>query len=88
MEQAKILIVDDDPDITEVMKLVLENEGYSVESAVDSTSGFESVKNNKPDLIILDVMMNNTREGFIFSRELRNNDECKNIPSWIVAGYS
>ncbi|MHC4842303.1 MAG: response regulator [Planctomycetota bacterium] len=84
MEKAKILIVDDDPDITEVMKLVLENEGYSVESAVDSATALESVKNNKPDLIILDVMMNTTREGFIFSRELRNNDECKNIPILMV----
>jgi CheY-like chemotaxis protein len=84
MEQAKILIVDDDPDITEVMKLVLENEGYSVESAVDSATALESVKGNKPDLIILDVMMNSTREGFIFSRELRNNDEFKNIPILMV----
>jgi CheY-like chemotaxis protein len=66
------------------MKLVLENEGYSVESAVDSATALESVKNNKPDLIILDVMMNTTREGFIFSRELRNNDECKNIPILMV----
>jgi CheY-like chemotaxis protein len=84
MEQAKILIVDDDPDITEVMKLVLENEGYSIESAVDSATALESVKGNKPDLIILDVMMNSTREGFIFSRELRNNDEFKNIPILMV----
>ena len=84
MKPTKILIVDDDPDITEVMKLVLENEGYNVEGAVDSTSGLESVKNYKPDLIILDVMMNSSREGFIFSRELRNTEECKNIPILMV----
>ncbi|MHC4130946.1 MAG: response regulator [Planctomycetota bacterium] len=84
MKQAKILIIDDDPDITEVMKLVLENKGYNVESAVDSASGMESVKNSRPDLIILDVMMNSSREGFIFSRELRNNEECKNIPILMV----
>jgi CheY-like chemotaxis protein len=84
MEQAKILIVDDDPDITEVMKLVLENEGYSVGSAYDSKKALDSVKADKPNLIILDVMMNTTREGFIFSRELKNNPDWKDIPILMV----
>ncbi|MHC4293390.1 MAG: response regulator, partial [Planctomycetota bacterium] len=85
MEQAKILIVDDDPDITEVMKLVLENEGYSLATAENSEEALDSVKSDKPNLIILDVMMNTAREGFIFSRELKSSDDCKNIPILMVS---
>ena len=84
MEQTKILIVDDDPDITEAMKIVLENQDYSVDSAKDGTEGMEQIKANKPDLIILDVMMNTTREGFILSRELKKNPEYKDIPILMV----
>ncbi|MHC4758200.1 MAG: response regulator [Planctomycetota bacterium] len=84
MEKAKILIVDDDPDITEVMKLVLENEGYAVTSAEDTEKGLDAVKAEKPDLIVLDVMMNTTREGFIFSRELKDNPDWQKIPILMV----
>jgi CheY-like chemotaxis protein len=88
MEQAKILIVDDDPDITEVMKLVLENEGYSIDTAENSEEALVSVTSDKPNLIILDVMMNTSREGFIFSRELKNSDDLKDIPILMVSAIT
>ena len=80
MGQGKILIIDDDPDITEAMRVVLENKGYEVASARDSREGMEQVKGNKPDLIILDVMMNTSQEGFGFSRDLKKDPDYKNIP--------
>ncbi|MCL5281127.1 MAG: response regulator [Planctomycetes bacterium] len=80
MAQGKILIIDDDPDITEAMTVVLENRGYQVRSAQDGTQGMEQLKKSRPDLIILDVMMRTSQEGFEFSRELKSNPKYKNIP--------
>lgn len=80
MGLAKILIIDDDPDIKEAMKVVLENRGYEVDNAGDSTEGMERIKASRPDLIILDVMMNSSQEGFVLSRELKHSNEYKDIP--------
>ena len=80
MEQKKILIIDDDPDITEAMKIVLENAGYTVDGAQDGIEGLEKIKADKPNLIILDVMMSKPREGFMLSRELKNSDQYRDIP--------
>jgi CheY-like chemotaxis protein len=86
MAQGKILIIDDDPDITEAMAVVLENRGYEVRSAQDGTEGMERLKQAKPDLIILDVMMRTSQEGFEFSRELKNHAEYKDIPILMLTG--
>lgn len=80
MGQAKILIIDDDPDIVEAMKIVLENGGYAVDTASDGDEGMQHIKNNTPDLIILDVMMNTPQEGFVLSRELKHDSEYKDVP--------
>ena len=84
MEQARILIVDDDPDITEVMRVVLENKGYVVDSAADGNEGIAKIKTARPDLIILDVMMNTLREGFLLSRKLKTDPAYKQIPILMV----
>src|SRR4030042_5437405 len=84
MGQGRILIIDDDPDITEAMKVVLENQGYATDNAKDGSEGMERIKATKPDLIILDVMMNTTSEGFLLSRELKKDPEYKNIPILMV----
>jgi CheY-like chemotaxis protein len=80
MGQGRILIIDDDPDITEAMTVVLENKGYEVGSAKDSDEGMERLKESRPDLIILDVMMRTSQEGFELSRELKHNAQYKDIP--------
>src|SRR4030042_4292728 len=84
MGQGRILIIDDDPDITEAMKVVLENQGYATDNAKDGSEGMERIKATKPDLIILDVMMNTTSEGFLLSRELKNDPKYKHIPILMV----
>ncbi len=86
MAQGKILIIDDDPDITEAMTVVLENRGYEVRSARDGSEGMEQMKKSKPDLIILDVMMRTSQEGFELSRELKNNAKYKDIPILMLTG--
>ena len=80
MRQGKILIIDDDPDITQAMRIILENKGYEVRSAPDGAEGMDRLKEAKPDLIILDVMMRTSQEGFELSRELKRNAQYKDIP--------
>ena len=80
MEEAKILIVDDDPDITEAMKVVLEHKKYNVSSAGGIEQAMESLKESLPDLIILDVMMSTPHDGFVLARQLKQDDNYKEIP--------
>ncbi len=68
----KILIVDDDPDIVEAMRMVLEAQNYEVHSAINGTEGLRKVKEINPDLIILDVMMDQLTEGFQVTYTLKN----------------
>jgi CheY-like chemotaxis protein len=69
---AKVLVVDDDPDIVETLRLVLESAGYEVETAGNAREGLQKVENCKPNLILLDVMMPEGTEGFHFVWKLRN----------------
>ncbi len=74
MAKGKILIIDDDPDITLATRLCLEGAGYEVLEARSSTRGLEMVKAENPDLIVLDVMMESTTEGFQTALKLRSPD--------------
>ena len=80
MAKGRILIIDDDPDIIEAMTVVLENKGYEVRSAQDTDQGMQRLKEARPDLMILDVMMRTSQEGFEFSREIKHNADFKDIP--------
>ncbi len=86
-EGAKILVVDDDPDIVESIRLVLESAGYEVESAGTIEEGFEKVESWRPDLILLDIMMPDGTEGFHFVWKLRNQypDEVKDTPILVLS---
>ena len=80
MENAKIIIVDDDPDYIEVIKAILEREQYTVVTAGDKTEGMEKIRIEKPDLAILDVMMNAWQDGFEMSRQLKRDTRFKDMP--------
>ncbi len=67
----KILIVDDDPDVVETTTIVLENDGLTVVSASNVKDGMAAVDREKPDLIILDVMMDEPDDGFVMAQDLR-----------------
>jgi CheY-like chemotaxis protein len=70
----KILVIDDDPDTVLACRLALENAGYAVEEAKNGRQGLEKIKAERPDLIILDVMMDTATEGFQLALKLRNPD--------------
>ncbi len=80
MANAKIMIVDDDPDYIDVVKTILEREQYTVVTAGDKTEGMEKIRAEKPDLAILDVMMNAWQDGFEMSRQLKKDPQFKNMP--------
>ena len=74
MANEHILIIDDDPDIVMVMRLPLEAKGYRVSHASNGAEGLKKVAELVPSLIILDVMMDTTTEGFQVSLALRSPD--------------
>lgn len=67
----KIAIIDDDPDILDVSNVVLTSKGYEVVTAQNPDDGYKLIKDQKPDLIILDVMMNEPDDGFFLAQKLR-----------------
>ena len=71
---AKIAIIDDDPDIIDASSLVLTSKGYEVITANNPDDGYKIVKENSPDLIILDVMMNEPDDGFFLAQKFRKNN--------------
>lgn len=82
-----IFVIDDEKDIRDILKVNLLQEGYEVyqfPSAAEALKGFESVK---PDLIILDIMMEG-KDGYEFCRDIRANDKFKNIPVIFLSARS
>ena len=75
----KILVVEDDERITKSLTIRLQNEGYETMCAEDSTNGMRMVANEKPDLLILDVMMP-AGGGIWMAENLRSSDETDQIP--------
>lgn len=67
----KIAIIDDDPDILDASELVLTSKGYEVITATNPDDGYKIVKDQNPDLIILDVMMNEPDDGFFLAQKFR-----------------
>jgi len=74
-EPAKILMVDDDRDLVTTLRMVLEQAGYRVVSAPDAEQGMVQAEAERPDLILLDIMMPNATEGFHFVWKLRRRTE-------------
>lgn len=68
----KILVVDDDPDIVESLRMVLESADYEVEEAASAQEALDRAQDWGPDLILLDIMMPDGTEGFHFVWKLRN----------------
>ena len=69
---AKILMIDDDPDILTAIRIPLEASGYEFFEALTGSEGLEKIKQINPDLIILDVMMETATEGFQLSHKVRD----------------
>lgn len=78
-EKKKILLIDDDPDFVQAVQVIVESGGYEVRVAYDGKEGLEAVAEEKPDLIVLDVMMP-VMNGHEACAELKSNPETAGIP--------
>jgi len=76
----KILIIDDDKDIQDAVRMVLEDHGFNVASAYGPEEGMAKVKSENPDLLILDVLMPTNYEGFDVARKIREELKMKELP--------
>ena len=70
---ARILIVDDDPDVFEASRLILEAEGHEVRGASSREEGMKAIRAGEPDLLLLDVMMAQPDDGITMAQELRRD---------------
>ncbi len=82
-----ILVVDDEDDVREYLTMALEDAGFNVENASDGYQALELVKQVKPDLISLDLVMPK-RSGAAFYRDLQKNPDWRKIPVMIVTGHA
>ena len=87
-ESKKILIIDDDEDYGNALKIILENNGYEVEHSLNIVDGREAVDRFSPDLVILDVMMEKHTDGFDLCSELKQDEECRRIPILMVTAVT
>jgi two-component system phosphate regulon response regulator PhoB len=80
----RILAVDDDRDILEVLQFILEDSGYEVDTLSDGRFLFEKIKANAPDLILLDIMLGNM-DGRELCKDIKSNDDTQKIPVILVS---
>lgn len=80
MNANKILIIDDDLDLLASMKLYFESNNYEVVTAINTRLGSELIAKSRPDIIILDIIMDTNLEGFNFLNNLKSDTNLKEIP--------
>jgi DNA-binding response OmpR family regulator len=83
---SRILVIDDDESILDAIRLILETEGYFVETTFKGEETFKKVSNFKPDLILLDVLMSGT-DGRHICKELKNDLVTKKIPVIMISAH-
>jgi len=85
---AKILCVDDDKDILDTCEVVLQGQGHTVVTATNGKEGFEKAAKEKPALIVMDVMMDDSTEGFATAQKLRRTEALKYIPIMMLTSVN
>lgn len=86
-DKAKILLIDDDKDFVEATKLVLESKPYEVITAYNGSEGLQKAKTEKPDLIILDIIMP-VKDGFNAAEELKKDPELNKVPVIMLTSFA
>lgn len=86
-KKAKILLVDDDVDFVESTKTVLESVPYEVIVAYEGNEGLQKAKTEKPDLVLLDIIMP-VKNGFTAAEQFKSDPELSDIPVLMLTSYS
>ena len=82
-----VMIIDDDESAVKFLEVILDENGYDSLAAYDGREGMEKLKQNKVDLIILDVMMPK-KTGFVLFKQLKKNEELRDIPVLMLTGVA
>lgn len=85
---AKILVVDDDPDFVRATKLVLEKNGHEVISASSGDSGYRRAKEDRPALVVLDVIMDTVLDGLSVTQRMHDDPDLSEIPIIMVTSIA
>ncbi|MGQ9610225.1 MAG: response regulator [bacterium] len=85
---AKILVVDDDPDFVEITRLILESNNYEVISAHNSADALDKMHKEKPDLVLLDIMMTQILDGLTVPREMLTDPDLERVPIIVVSSIT
>jgi len=85
--RAKILLIDDDPDFVEATKAVLESRPYEIITALGGEEGLKKTREEKPDLILLDVIMPDI-DGFQVCQQLKKDPQLSQIPVIMITSFS
>jgi CheY-like chemotaxis protein len=85
---AKILVVDDDPDFVKVTTKVLNKAGHEVVSAPNGAKALQAMRKDRPDLVLLDIMMSYILDGLDVSREMAEDPALKDIPVIMVTSLT
>lgn len=85
---ANVLVVDDDPDFVKVARKVLEKAGHDVVSASNGAKALKAMRQGKPDVVLLDIMMSYILDGLDVSREMAEDPELKDIPVIMVTSLT
>lgn len=80
MAKGEILIIDDDPDLCAAMQAALQSEGFNVRCASQGSLGLQMMRDRKPDLVFLDVIMRMPTEGVWVSEEIADDPELRSVP--------
>lgn len=85
---AKVLVVDDDPDFVKVTSKVLEKAGHEVVSAANGAKALKTMRQEKPDVVLLDIMMSYILDGLDVSREMAEDPDLKDVPVIMVTSLT
>jgi two-component system, OmpR family, phosphate regulon response regulator PhoB len=84
-KNCRILLIDDDPDMHLVVKMILEPEGYEITCCRTGSEGLEAMRRQPPDLVLLDIMLADPSEGLRVACEVRHDERIKRIPIIMIS---
>jgi CheY-like chemotaxis protein len=85
---ANILIVDDDPDFVQATRMVLEKAGHACSSAASGNAGYKRMKEDKPDLVILDMIMDTVLDGLTVTLRIHDDPDIAETPIIMVTSIA